>query len=217
MTGSRPLLLLAGLVLIPLAAACGGDDDDADSPGSSTPIGGTMILATTTSTQDTGLLDVLEPMFEERTGTDLKVIAIGTGAALEMAAKGDADAVLTHALSSEKKYVDSGDLVGARLVMHNDFVIVGPESDPAKLKGLTDLNAAMKVLATGGGFISRGDDSGTHKKELELWMAAAVDPGSVADREETGQGMGATLNVADQKGAYTLTDRGTYLALKQDL
>ncbi|MEX0782725.1 MAG: substrate-binding domain-containing protein [Dehalococcoidia bacterium] len=215
MTGSRLLLLFAALALLPLAVACGGDDDE--SPGTSTPIGGTMILATTTSTQDTGLLDVLEPMFEERTGTDLKVIAIGTGAALEMAAKGDADAVLTHALSSEKKYVDSGDLVGARLVMHNDFVIVGPESDPEKLKGLTDLNAAMKALAAGGGFISRGDDSGTHKKELELWMAAAVDPRSVADREETGQGMGATLNVADQKGAYTLTDRGTYLALKQDL
>jgi tungstate transport system substrate-binding protein len=217
MTSQRLLLTLMALALVPLAVACGGDDDSAGSIGDSTPIGGSMILATTTSTQDTGLLDVLEPMFEEQTGTDLKVIAIGTGAALEMGAKGDADVVLTHALSSEKKYVDSGDLVGGKLIMHNDFVIVGPASDPAKLKGLTDLNAAMKALAEAGGFISRGDDSGTHKKELELWTAAAIDPASVPDREETGQGMGATLNVADQKSAYTLTDRGTYLALRGNL
>ncbi len=211
------LLLAAFALLLPVLAACGGDDDDGSNQTEPTPIGGTMILATTTSTQDSGLLDVLEPMFEELTGTDLKVIAVGTGAALEMSATGDADAVLTHALSSEHKYVDSGDLVGGKLIMHNDFVIVGPASDPAGLKGLTSLNQAMAALAEAGGFISRGDDSGTHKKELELWTAAGVDPASVKDREETGQGMGATLNVADQKRAYTLTDRGTYLALKANL
>ena len=221
----RRLLLAAFAALLAVLAACGGDDDDGasqqptatDAAATPTPIGGEMILATTTSTQDTGLLDVLEPMFEEQTGTDLKVIAVGTGAALEMAARGDADAVLTHALSSERKYIDSGDLVGGKLIMHNDFVFVGPASDPAGLKDLSDLNAVMAALAETGGFISRGDDSGTHKKELELWAAAGIDPATAKDREETGQGMGATLNVANQKGGYTLTDRGTYLALKEDL
>ncbi|KAA0226711.1 MAG: substrate-binding domain-containing protein [Burkholderiaceae bacterium] len=176
-----------------------------------------MILATTTSTQDSGLLDVLVPAFKEATGVDAKVVAVGTGAALEMAAKGDADAVLVHAPASEKKYVDSGDLVEGKLVMHNDFVIVGPSSDPAKVKGLKDLNAAMKAVAGTGPFISRGDDSGTHKKELELWKAAGVDLASIKSREETGQGMGATLNVANERNGYTLTDRATYLAVKKNL
>ncbi len=215
MTAPRYLLAILAL-LLPLFAACGDDDDDAG-PATATRIGGDLILATTTSTQDTGLLDVLEPMFEEQTGTDLKVIAVGTGAALEMAADGNADAVLTHALSSEQQYIESGDLVGGKLIMHNDFVFVGPASDPAALKGLTSLNQVMAALAETGGFVSRGDDSGTHKKELELWAAAGIDPGSAKDREETGQGMGATLNVTDQKSGYTLTDRGTYLALKDDL
>lgn len=212
---TRFLFLPLAVAALLLAAACGGDDDDDGTE--ATPIGGTLILATTTSTQDSGLLDVLEPLFEERTGTDLKVIAVGTGAALEMAAKGDADAVLTHALTSEQEYIESGDLVGGQLIMHNDFVIVGPPGDPAAIKELEDLNLALAALAEGGGFISRGDDSGTHKKELELWTAAGIDPSSVRAREETGQGMGATLNVADQKQSYTLTDRGTYLALKSNL
>lgn len=229
MTNRIHLLLLPILLLsLAFAAACGGDDDDdtAESPtaassatvaASPTPIGGSMILATTTSTQDSGLLDVLEPLFEKQTGTDLKIIAVGTGAALEMGAKGDADAVLVHAPASEKKYVDSGDLIEGKLVMHNDFVIVGPASDRAKVKSAKDLNGALAAIAASGPFISRGDDSGTHKKELELWKAAGIDPATVKNREETGQGMGATLNVADQKEGYTLTDRGTYLALKKNL
>jgi tungstate transport system substrate-binding protein len=177
-----------------------------------------MILATTTSTQDSGLLDVLVPMFQQQTGVEVKVIAVGTGAALEMAAKGDADAVLVHAPASEKKYVDNADIVEGKLVMHNDFIIVGPPADPAKIKGLKDLNAVMAAIAATGGFISRGDNSGTNTKELELWKAANIDPKTgVKQREETGQGMGATLNVADQKAAYTLTDRATYLALKKNL
>lgn len=176
-----------------------------------------MILATTTSTLDSGLLDVLEPLFEKQTGIDIKIVAVGTGAALEMAAKGDADAVLVHALSSEQKYIQSGDLVEGKLIMHNDFVIVGPASDPAKIRGTKDLNIAMAAIAANGPFISRGDDSGTHKKELELWKAAAIDPKAAKNREETGQGMGATLNVADQKGGYAITDHGTYLALRKNL
>lgn len=221
-----PLFAMA-LVLPMVAAACGGDDDatggtpvtDIRTPSPEpTKIGGSMILATTTSTADTGLLDALVPKFKEQTGIDVKVIAVGTGAALEMGARGDADGVLVHAPSSEKKYVDSGDLIGGRLVMHNDFVIVGPASDPARVKGVTSLKAALTAIAASGPFISRGDDSGTHKKELEIWLTAGIDvKTAVAKREETGQGMGATLNVADQKNAYTLTDRGTYLALRNTL
>lgn len=223
-------------LLFPVFAACGGDGDSsaktqaaaasstaagsattaAPSP-SPTKIGGQMILATTTSTQDSGLLDVLIPMFQQQTGIETKVIAVGTGAALDMASKGNADAVLVHSPTSEKKYVDSGDLIDGKLVMHNDFIIVGPPSDPAKVKDAKDINAAMTAIAATGPFISRGDKSGTNTAELALWKAAGIDPKDVKDREETGQGMGATLNVADQKSAYTLTDRATYLALKKNL
>ncbi len=228
----RPLIAALLVLCFPLAAtACSDDDSGEGTPASFSPsatsavavaptlapIGGSMILATTTSTQDSGLLDVLVPEFKKRTGVDVKVIAVGTGAALEMAAKGDADAVLAHAPASEKKYVDSGDLAGGQLVMHNDFVIVGPPSDPAKVKGLKDLNAAMAAIAAAGPFVSRGDDSGTHKKELDLWKAAGIGLASVKQREETGQGMGATLNIASERRAYTLTDRATYLALKGNL
>ena len=224
--------LLSLFLFAMVVAACGGDDDNttpttaaspstaaASSPTATTApkIGGSMILATTTSTQDSGLLDVLVPAFTKATGVEVKVIAVGTGAALEMGGKGDADAVLVHAPASEKKYVDSQDLVDGKLVMHNDFVIVGPPSDPAGLKKATDLNSAMQAIATYGAFVSRGDNSGTHSKELELWKAANIDPKSVKQREETGQGMGATLNVTDQKQSYTLTDRATYLALKKNL
>lgn len=208
---TRGLVVLAMSVGL-LAGACGGSNAKGEGP-----IGGSMILATTTSTQDSGLLDVLVPEFKKRTGVDAKVVAVGTGAALEMAAKGDADAVLVHAPASEKKYVDSGDLAEGKLVMHNDFVIVGPPSDPAKVKGLKDLNAAMAAIASAGRFISRGDDSGTHKKELDLWRVAGIALASVKQREETGQGMGATLNIASERRAYTFTDRATYLALRKNL
>ena len=176
-----------------------------------------IILATTTSTQDTGLLDDLVPLFERRTGIEVKVIAVGSGAALKMATTGDADVVLSHAPAAERKLVEAGDLVEGRLVMHNDFVLVGPADDPAGVKKAADVPAAMKAIAQAGGFASRGDDSGTHKKELELWKQAGVDPKTVPRREETGQGMGATLHVADEKGLYTLTDRGTFLAQRKGL
>ncbi|HZN97271.1 MAG TPA: substrate-binding domain-containing protein [Gemmatimonadales bacterium] len=176
-----------------------------------------IILATTTSTQDTGLLDSLLPMFRQETCITVKPIAVGTGAALEMARRGDADAVLVHAPAAEKPYVESGELIAGRRVMHNDFLIIGPKADPARVGGGKDAVAAMKAIAAGGSFVSRGDGSGTEKMELSLWKEAGVSPASVPQREETGQGMGATLLVADARQTYTLTDRGTYLAFKDKL
>ena len=176
-----------------------------------------LILATTTSTQDSALLDVLVPRFERETGITVKAIAVGSGAALRMAARGDADVVLVHAPAAERPYVESGDLIDGRAVMHNDFVLVGPREDPAGVRRSASIDAAMSAIAARGTFISRDDDSGTHVQELALWAAAGIDPRAVRRREETGQGMGATLNVADQRRAYTLTDRGTFLSLRQRL
>ena len=141
---------------------------------------------------------------------------MGTGAALRMAGEGNADAVLVHAPEAEAPYVASGDLIGGRLVMTNDFIIVGPRDDPAAAASAPDLPAALAAIAAGGRFVSRGDDSGTHKKELALWAGAGIDPTAVP-REETGQGMGATLTIASERRAYTLTDRATYLALREVL
>jgi tungstate transport system substrate-binding protein len=176
-----------------------------------------MVLATTTSTQDSGLLDSLLPVFRAGSGIEVKVIAVGSGAALGMARTGDADAVLVHAPEAERPYVESGDLVEGRRIMHNDFLIAGPAADPARAGAAGDLAAAMRKIAAAGPFISRGDGSGTEKKELELWKAAGVEPAMVHRREETGQGMGATLVVASERRGYTLTDRGTYLALRERL
>lgn len=176
-----------------------------------------LILATTTSTADTGLLDVLVPQFEEQTGYEVKIIAVGTGAALRMASSGNADVVLVHSPATEKPFVDAGDLTEGRQVMHNDYVIVGPREDPAGVARAKTATDAMRAIAARGAFVSRGDASGTHTQELASWAAAGIDPRTLEKREETGQGMGATLNIADQKEAYTLTDRGTYLALRRRL
>jgi tungstate transport system substrate-binding protein len=176
-----------------------------------------IILATTTSTQDSGLLDVLVPRFEKERGIEVKVIAVGTGAALRMAQSGDADVVLVHAPDAEKPLVDAGGLIEGRRVMYNDFVIVGPDGDPAGVRTRKTIVDVMRAIAARGTFVSRGDQSGTHTQELSLWARASVDPRSLPRREETGQGMGATLNIADQRRAYTLTDRGTYLALRSRL
>ena len=174
-----------------------------------------VILATTTSTQDSGLLDVLVPMFERRTGYRVKTIAVGTGQALTMGARGEADVVLVHAPQLERNYLDSGDLVARRLVMHNDFVIVGPAADPAGVKRVRIAIAAMKAIAAKEApFVSRGDNSGTHAKEKALWSAAAVTV-KAPWYLESGQGMGATLAIASERQAYTLTDRATYLAFKK--
>lgn len=174
-----------------------------------------VILSTTTSTQDSGLLDVLVPMFEQKTGYTVKTIAVGTGQALALAARGEADVVLAHAPPLEKKYVVDGKMLDRRLVMYNDFVIIGPADDPAKIKGMKKATDAMKAIAsTASRFVSRGDNSGTHVLEKTLWKLAGVEPQG-AWYIEAGQGMGATLGIADDRKAYTLTDRGTYLAFQK--
>jgi len=179
-----------------------------------------IILATTTSTQDSGLLDVLVPIFEEQTGFTVQTVAVGTGAALAMAGEGNADVLLVHAPSSELPLMESGDCKDRMLVMHNDFIIVGPAADPAGILGKTvAVDAFGLIAAAQAAFISRGDDSGTNKKELSIWKGTAHDPNDdkPAWYVESGQGMGATLTIASEKQAYTLTDRATYLANQGNL
>src|SRR3990167_2375237 len=174
-----------------------------------------VILSTTTSTQDSGLLDVLVPMFEKQTGLTVKTISVGTGQALALAARGEADVTLAHAPSVERKYVEEGKLLNRRLVLYNDFVIIGPLEDPAKIKGLPKALDAMKRIAESRSrFVSRGDKSGTHTLELGLWKQAAVEPKGPW-YIESGQGMGQTLGIADDRRAYTLTDRATWLAFQK--
>jgi ABC-type tungstate transport system permease subunit/ABC-type tungstate transport system substrate-binding protein len=179
--------------------------------------GRNLVLATTTSAQDSGILDSLVPLFERDSGITVKVIAVGTGAALDLGARGEADAVLVHAPAREAPYVARGDLTDGRLIMHNDFLVVGPSADPARASSAAGLEDALRRISTTGPFVSRGDGSGTEAKELELWKAVGVTPATVRGREQTGQGMGATLLVADAHRAYTLTDRGTYLAFRSRL
>lgn len=176
-----------------------------------------ILLATTTSTVDSGLLDVLVPIFEKQTGFRVKTISAGTGQALAMGEKGEADVLLCHAPAAEKVLVDSGAVVNYLLVMHNDFVIVGPAGDPAAVKGKPSVDAFKAIAAKEAPFISRGDDSGTHKKELSLWKKADINPSGARWYQEAGQGMGATLLMASDKAGYTLTDRGTYLAQKKNI
>lgn len=208
-------LTLAVLAATGLIAACSGD------PGYNEE---ELILATTTSLNDSGLLDELVPIFEAEQEVTVKIIAVGTGAALRMGVDGNADVLLTHAPASELALVNAGDVTRRTLVAYNDFVIVGPADDPARIAGTSDAALALaniSAFCVGGPceFASRGDDSGTHKKELTLWADVDIDPQSEG-RDwylEVGQGMSATLTVANQRGAYTLTDRGTYLALLEDI
>ena len=195
---SLVLIILFSLVL----AACAT---------TSAPQNPDVILATTTSTRDSGLLDVLVPDFEGKTGYVIKTIAVGTGQALEMGRAGDADLLFVHAPASEKEFMDGGYGSERFLVMHNDFVIVGPEDDPAGIRGTAIAAEALtSVAAAEAPFISRGDDSGTHKKELALWADAGITPQGDW-YQESGQGMAATLTIASEKQAYTLTDRASYL------
>src|SRR3990170_1697902 len=195
------LVPLVGLLL----AACGGG-------------GKQLIVASTTSTQDTGLLDVLLPVFEKESGYHVKLVAVGSGQALAMAERGDADALLVHAPSAEKELEDKGVVVDRRLVMHNDFIIAGPQGDPAGIRDMKSAVDAMKaVFEAGAPFVSRGDDSGTHKLELKLWEKASLSPRGRPWYEESGQGMGATLQIANQRDAYTISDRGTYLSQRKNL
>jgi tungstate transport system substrate-binding protein len=178
---------------------------------------GTLILATTTSTQDSGLLDVLVPLFEKQSGYTVQTVAVGTGEALKMGEEGNADVLLVHAPASEVTFMDGGNGRDRLLVMHNDFILVGPPADPVGLKGLKPLDALKAAFSAGAPFVTRADDSGTYKKEVSLWKAAGVDPRGAAWYIETGQGMGASLTVASEKGAYILTDRATFLANQSNL
>lgn len=220
MLNKKKILALGMLILFVFSlVGCAGTSQQSPTPAPAEPVNTDIILATTTSTQDSGLLDKLIPEFENQSGFKVKTIAVGTGAALAMGEKGEADVLLVHAPDSEKKLVDSGVGINYKLVMHNDFVIIGPENDPAIIKGSKTAAEALKKIADQGSlFISRGDDSGTNKMELKLWKAAGLTPKTgTASYQETGQGMGQTLGVAEQKSGYTLTDRATYLAQKQNL
>ena len=177
-----------------------------------------IILATTTSTQDSGLLDLLIPMFQRQTGIQVKTIAVGSGQALAMGEKGEADVLLAHSPDAEKKFMAEGHGGQRRLVMHNDFVILGPPADPAGVRGAKTAPDAFRRIATQGQpWFSRADNSGTHAQELKLWKAAGVDPQGQKWYQQTGLGMGQTLNVAAEKKGYTLSDRATYLAMKKVL
>lgn len=177
-----------------------------------------IILATTTSTQDSGLLDILLPIFEKKTGYFVKTIAVGSGQAMIMGQRGEADLLLAHSPEAEKKFVAEGYGINRRIVMHNDFIVVGPPEDPAKIKGTTSATESFKRIASRGAmFLSRSDNSGTHTREKAIWKACGVNPEEKRWYQQTGLGMGMTLNVASEKKGYTLTDRGTYLALKKNL
>ena len=178
----------------------------------------TIILATTTSTQDSGLLDVLLPIFEKKTGYFVKTIAVGSGQAMAMGQKGEADVLLVHSPEAEKKFITEGYGINRRLIMHNDYIIVGSSEDQAKLKGIKSSSESFKKIASAKIlFLSRGDNSGTHSKEKEIWKASGINPEGEKWYQQTGLGMGQTLNVAAEKKGYTLADRGTYLALKKNL
>ena len=177
-----------------------------------------IILSTTTSTQDSGLLDVLIPMFEKKTRYFVKTIAVGSGQAMAMGKKGEADVLLVHSPAAEKTFVAEGYGINRRIIMHNDFVIVGPPSDPAGIKGMKSAAEAFKKIAASNAiFMSRGDNSGTNAKEKAIWKAAGITPEGQKWYQQTGLGMGQTLAVAAEKKTYTLADRGTYLALKKNL
>lgn len=188
------------------------------SPAAAAPAQKNLILATTTSTQDSGLLDVLIPIFEKKTGYFVKTIAVGSGQAMAMGQKGEADVLLVHSPAAEKKFVADGFGVDRLIVMHNDFIVIGPSADPAGIKGAKTTPEAFKKIAEAGAiFLSRGDNSGTHVKEKNVWKAAGVNPEGQKWYQETGLGMGQTLNVTNEKRGYTLADRGTYLSRKKDL
>ena len=198
----RLLVLLLMSLLLPVLA------------GSALGQSAVVILSTTTSTQDSGLLDVLVPMFEKKSGLTVKTISVGTGQALALAARGEADVTLAHAPVLEKKYVAEGKMSNRRLVMYNDFVLIGPAGDPAKVKGLKATDALRRVAESQSRFVSRGDRSGTHLLEQALWKQAGVGPAG-AWYIESGQGMGATLGIANDRRAYALADRGTWLAFQK--
>ena len=212
-TTAAPTFVLASSTDTPVAATAAPTK-------ASAPKNPNLILATTTSTQDSGLLDTLIPLFEKQEGYQVKVVAVGSGQAMTMGQQGNADVLLVHSPSAEKNFMAQGYGKDRMLVMHNDFVIVGPTADPAHIKGDNSaVDAFKKIAAAQATFISRGDQSGTNAKELAVWQTSGINPAGTKPKwyVETGQGMGATLTVASQKAAYTLTDRATYLANKANL
>lgn len=207
-----PIIILMLVFAVGILAGCGSQPTQQSTP---EPAVKDLILATTTSTQDSGLLDVLKPMFEQKTGYNLKIISVGSGAAMEMGKKGEADVLLVHSPAAEKALVDEGVGINYQLVMHNDFIVVGPAEDPAAIKGSDSGEAFKKIADKKATFVSRGDNSGTHTKELSIWKAVGITPEG-SWYLQSGTGMGATLNIANEKQAYTLADRATYLAQKSN-
>jgi tungstate transport system substrate-binding protein len=208
---------LAGAILHAIGSWAGLAS--ADPPGVG-PDGRFITMASTTSTRNSGLLDSILPQFTEKSGVAVRVVAVGTGQAIRLARRGDADVLLVHDTASEEQLVADGEGVKRYPVMHNDFVIVGPEGDPAGIAGMADASRALaRIAETKSTFASRGDDSGTHKAEMRLWAASGVDPRAHSGRwyRELGSGMGATLNSAAGMNAYTLTDRGTWIAFENQL
>lgn len=203
--------VLAFLTVLLSLAACGGTDQAAGQSGEKS-----LILATTTSTQDSGLLDVVLPAFTDDTGWQVKPLAVGSGQAIELGRRGEADVLLVHSPTAEEEFVAEGTAGERTLVMHNDFVLVGPAADPAGIKGVPAEDAMRRIAGSGAGFVSRGDESGTHAREKQLWERNRIVPSGQWYRS-TGQGMGATLRVASESSAYTLTDRATYLSQKGNL
>lgn len=224
-TRRAALITLAALLSASLIG-CRSQESAAEKPAEKPVETSEVVLASTTSTQDSGLFDELIPAFEEANPEyKVQVIAVGTGEAIKLGESKDADVLLVHAKADEEKFVAAGNGVERREVMYNDFVLVGPSADPAGVKKATDMAGAMKALEAYGAsgktaFISRGDDSGTHKKELKLWGASKITtptPDSSKWYESSGQGMGDTLKIASEKDAYTLADRATFLSMKDSL
>ncbi len=230
------LLLTVGLLIAVLLAACAPAATPTAAPATEAPpapteapkpteaptevpITATLMLATTTSTQDSGLLDYLLPMFTKETGIDFEVVAVGSGQALQLGKDGNADVLLVHSPAAEKEFMEAGDGVRREDVMYNDFVIIGPAADPAGVKSAESAKDAFtKIAEAKAPFISRGDKSGTNTKELGIWKAAEIDPAAVGGDWyiSSGQGMGETLTMTEEKEAYTLSDRATYLTRKQN-
>jgi tungstate transport system substrate-binding protein len=214
-TGIKRIIFVGATLALAGLAGCGRPAADNTSDNSAEivapPSGGQVLrLATTTSTRDSGLLDVLLPVFERASGCRVDVVAVGTGAALQLGEAGDADVVLVHARQAEEAFVQAGHGVRHEEFMFNDFVLLGPEQDPAQIRGADPAAALAKIAAAGAVFLSRGDDSGTHKREMGLWAEAGLQP-DWDGYLEVGQGMGPTLIMADEKQGYVLADRGTYL------
>jgi tungstate transport system substrate-binding protein len=223
---SRNIVLSLLLVLSVVLTACGSATTparasvtEAPTEAPVAPANPNLILATTTSTQDSGLLDMLVPMFEEQTGYKVQTVAVGSGQAMEMGQQGNADVLLVHSPSAETTFMSDGWGKDRALVMHNDFVILGPAADPAQIKDLGPVEAFKAIANAQASFVARADKSGTSTKELGIWAKTDVDPATTkpAWYIETGQGMGASLTIASEKGAYTLSDRATYLANKDNL